>query len=333
MKYLTIHSVFEVFTSFKDGQKYLISKNGKNHIIEIISLKDNQIFKELSYEGKTTITMIRYFFNLKGNKEYLVSADIDKKVVIWDISNDYKILNIVNAEYTDANIYSCYLFFDNFENNFLFISCGLNRYKKNETTYTKMYSFKDFKFNKNLVDSNDNNTYYLLIWFNKMDNTNYLIELCEKKIVITNFMQNKLYAKLYQDDLKVLKYYSGFIYSIENKKNYLCCSTSNGCIIIWDLINKTIMKNIIFSKLELYNIILWNQKYAIISGGSSKKILFFDLEKFEIIGHINTNHHSNVNCVKKINHPLYGEALLSSGNDHKIKLYILEDNKILIKHE
>ena len=328
-----VNSVFEVFTSFKDGQKYLISKNGKNYNIEIISLKDNQIFKELSYEGKTTITMIRYFFNLKGNKEYLVSADIDKKVVIWDISNDYKILNIVNAEYTDANIYSCYLFFDNFENNFLFISCGLNRYKKNETTYTKMYSFKDFKFVKNLVDSNDNNTYYLLIWFNKMDNTNYLIELCEKKIVITNFMQNKLYAKLYQDDLKVLKYYSGFIYSIENKKNYLCCSTSNGCIIIWDLINKTIMKNIIFSKLELYNIIQWNQKYAIISGGSSKKILLFDLEKYEIISLINTNHHSNVNCVKKINHPLYGEALLSSGNDHKIKLYILEDNKISIKQE
>ena len=93
------------------------------------------------------------------------------------------------------------------------------------------------------------------------------------------------------------------------------------------------MKNIIVSKLELYNIIQWNQKYAIISGGSSKKILFFDLEKFEIIGHINTNHHSNVNCVKKINHPLYGEALLSSGNDHKIKLYILEDNKISIKQE
>ena len=62
---------------------------------------------------KTTITMIRYFFNLKGNKEYLVSADINKKMVIWDISNDYKILNIVNAKYTDANIYSCYLFFDN----------------------------------------------------------------------------------------------------------------------------------------------------------------------------------------------------------------------------
>ena len=93
------------------------------------------------------------------------------------------------------------------------------------------------------------------------------------------------------------------------------------------------MKFISFCKAQFQNIIQWNQKYAIISGGSTEKILFFDLEKFEIIGLINTNHHSNVNCVKKINHPLYGEALLSSGNDHKIKLYILEDNKISIKQE
>ena len=317
-----INNVFEVFTSSKDGQKYLVSKNGKNHNLDIISLKDNQIIKELSYENKTTITMVRYFFNYKGKKGYLISADINKNVIIWDINNDYKILNIINTEYINANIYSCYLFFDNFENHYLFTSCGANKYIKNETTYTKMYFLKDLKYIKNLVDSNDNNTYFLLIWYNEKDNFNYLIELCEKKIVITNFIQNRIYAKLYVDDIKVLKYYSGFIYSIENKKNYLCCSTSNGCILTWDLINKTTMKYISFCKAQFQNIIQWNQKYAIISGGPNKFILFLDLEKFEISGKIITNHHSNVNCIKKVNHPIYGEALLSSGNDHKIKLYI-----------
>ena len=63
---------------------------------------------------------------------------------------------------------------------------------------------KDLKYIKNLVDSNDNNTYFLLIWYNEKDNFNYLIELCEKKIVITNFIQNRIYAKLYVDDIKVL---------------------------------------------------------------------------------------------------------------------------------
>ena len=322
-----VNDIFEVFTSAKDGQKYLVSKNGKNHNIEIISLIYNKIIKELSYDNNTTsITMIRYFFNYKGKKEYLVSADLNKNVIVWDINNNYEILHKINTEYEDVNIYSCYLFFDNFENNYIFTSCGLNKYKKNETSYTKMYSLKNGNFIKNIIDSNNNNTYYILIWHNDSEKINYLIELCEKKIVITNFIQNNIYAKLINTDLYILKYYSGFIYSIENKKNYLCCSTSNGYIIIWDLINKTLINYCKISKFELYHIIQWNQKYAIVSGGNTKLIKIFDLEKYENLDNIITNHHSSVNCVKKINHPKYGEALLSCGNDHKIKLYILNPN-------
>ena len=323
-----VNNVFEIFTSVKDGQKYLASKSGNNHNINIFSLIDNKKILFMKYgDNATTVTMVRYFCNYKLKKEYLISADTDKKVVIWDVSNNFALLRVINTEYQDANIYSCYLFFDDFENNFLFTSCGLNKYKKNDTNYTKMYSLKDGKFIKNIIDSNDNNTYFLLIWYNEIDKFNYLIELCEKQIVITNFNQNSLYAKLYKSDLKVLKYYSGFIYSRENKKNYLCCSTSNGLVITWDLINKSCINNIQISQVELYNIIQWNQKYAIIAGGPTKKIIVFDLDEFKEVNNINTNHRSNVNCVKKINHPKYGEILLSSGNDHKIKLYFIKENQ------
>jgi len=323
-----VNNVFEVFTSVKDGQKYLASKSGNNHNINIFSLIDNKKILFMKYgDNATTVTMVRYFCNYKLKKEYLISADTNKKVVIWDVSNNFALLRVINTEYHDANIYSCYLFLDDFENNFLFTSCGLNTYKKNDTNYTKMYSLKDGKFIKNIIDSNENNTYFLLIWDNEIDKFNYLIELCEKQIVITNFSQNSLYAKLYQSDLKVLKYYSGYLYSIENKKNFLCCSTSNGLVITWDLINKSCINNIQISQVELYNIIQWNQKYAIIAGGSTKKIIIFDLEEFKEIGNIKTNHRSNVNCVKKISHPKYGEILLSSGNDHKIKLYFIKEDQ------
>ena len=323
-----VNNVFEVFTSVKDGQKYLASKSGNNHNINIFSLIDNKKILFMKYgDNATTVTMVRYFCNYKLKKEYLISADTNKKVVIWDVSNNFALLRVINTEYQDANIYSCYLFLDDFENNFLFTSCGLNTYKKNDTNYTKIYSLKDGKFIKNIIDSNENNTYFLLIWNNEIDKFNYLIELCEKQIVITNFSQNSIYAKLYQSDLKVLKYYSGFLYSIENKKNFLCCSTSNGLVITWDLINKSCINNIQISQVELYNIIQWNQKYAIIAGGSTKKIIIFDLEEFKEVANIKTNHHSNVNCVKKISHPKYGEILLSSGNDHKIKLYCIKEEQ------
>jgi hypothetical protein len=67
-----VNSIFEIFTSAKDNNKYLISKNGKTHNIDIIALNDNEIIKELTYDNnKSTITMVRYFFNnYKEKKEY-----------------------------------------------------------------------------------------------------------------------------------------------------------------------------------------------------------------------------------------------------------------------
>ena len=319
-----VNDIFEVFISNKDKKEYLISKNAKTHSLDIILLKDNQIINSLKGH-KNTVTMVRYFLNYKGKNEYLISADIDKNVIIWDINNNYNILHLIKTEYIDNYIYSCYLFFDNFDNNFIFTSCGLNRYKINDTSFTKMYSFKTGNFEKNIRDSNYNNTYYLLIWYNENDKINYLVECCEEKIVITNFVQNELYAKFLPVGFKVLKYYSAFIFNSENKfgKDLLCCSTSNGLIVIWNLINKQLFYCGKISKVELYNIIPWSKKYIIISGGSNKSIKIFDIETLKEVNNIQTDHSSNINCVKKILHPEYGESLLTSGNDHQIKLWTI----------
>ena len=319
-----VNDIFEVFLSNKDNQQYLISKNAKNHNLDIILLKDNKIVTSLKGHNNS-ITMVRYFMNYKGKNEYLISADIDKIVLVWDINDNYKILHTINTEYVDNNIYSCYLFFDNFDNNYIFTSCGLNRYIKNETSYTKMYSFKDGKYEKDIIDSNLYNTYYLLIWYNENEKINYLVELCQEVIIITNFNTNYLYAKLSPIEFHVLKYYSGFIYNYDkkNEKDFLCCSTSNGCIVIWDLNSKDLVYFGKISKVELYNIIQWNKKFAIVSGGKSKYITIFDLESFKEVNKIETRHSSNINCIKKIVHPIYGESLLSSGNDHKIRLWTI----------
>ena len=34
-------------------------------------------------------------------------------------------------------------------------------------------------------------------------------------------------------------------------------------------------------------------------------------------------HKDELVCIKKINHPIYGESLLSAGNDKAIKLWII----------
>lgn len=39
---------------------------------------------------------------------------------------------------------------------------------------------------------------------------------------------------------------------------------------------------------------------------------------------IDSCHNDKLVCIKKINHPIYGESLLSAANDNKIKLWILD---------
>ena len=115
---------------------------------------------------------------------------------------------------------------------------------------------------------------------------------------------------------------SGFIYERENN-DYLCSSSSNGYINIWDLYNKTIFKIINTYNCELYHIIEWNSKYIIVADCNNKSFKIIDLEENKIICDINGEHNGNVKCIKKINHPLYGESLLSVAKDNTIKLWII----------
>ena len=318
-----VNDIFEIFVCNKDNQVYLVSKNAKTHNLDILSLNNNKIISSIKGHNNT-ITMVRYFINYKGKNEYLISADIDKNVIVWNINDNYKILHFIKTEYIDNNIYSCYIFFDNFDNNYIFTSCGLNRYKKNDTSFTKMYTLKDGNFVKNIIDSNDNNTYYLLVWYNENTKINYLIECCEGKVVITNFTKNELYAKFEEPNFKILKYYSAFINSDDKNGNeYLYCSSSNGYLVVWDLKKKISNSFKKISKAELYNIIQWNKQYAVISGGPKKNIIIFDIQNLEVSKNILTDHSSKLNSIKKIMHPIYGECLLSSGNDHKIKLWVI----------
>ena len=115
---------------------------------------------------------------------------------------------------------------------------------------------------------------------------------------------------------------SGFIYEKENN-DYLCSSSYNGYINIWDLYNKTILKVINTNKCLLTHIIEWNNKYIIVADFDNKSFKIIDLEQNKIICNIKGQHSDNVVSIKKIYHPIYGESLLSAANDNTIKLWII----------
>ena len=200
------------------------------------------------------------------------------------------------------------------------ITSSYNESENNEDSATKIYSFNDCKFIKYINNTNNNAIYYLLSWSNKKNNKYYIIQFSYKKILINNLLEDELYSELSNEPEE--SHFSGFIYYKDNN-DYLCSSSGNGYINIWDLYNKKIFKVINTNGCKLAHIIEWNNKYIIVADFNNKLFKIIDIDN-NSIHDIKIEHKDKLVSIKRINHPIYGESLLSAGNDKIIKLWIIE---------
>ena len=312
-----MNDIFEVFVSVKDNIGYIALKDN-NFNLNIFGLINNK--KIISLQGhKAQIFMVKYFINTKENKEYLISADDNQIVIIWDISNDYKIKNCINTYY-DEQIFSCLLFFGQIIDENYIITSTYSVSDNNEASSTKIYSFSDGKFIKYLYNTNNESIYYLISWFNSNNNKYYVIQLGKVKIIINSLIDDEYYELIKQNQYR---YFSGFIYN-RNNIDYLCTSSYNGYINIWDLYNKKIFKSIFISnnfyKSYLFQIIPWNDKYIIaVDGYNSFKIIDLDINK--VISEFGEKDTKNIKCIKKLYHPIYNESILTYDKNGTIKLW------------
>ena len=312
------NDIFEVYISRKDNKEYLVSPNNNNYKLDVISLLENKI--TISLKGHNNhIRTIRYFINNINSEEYLISADNDIIVIIWEITYNFNIKFKINTNYAD-NIYSCLLLFDLINENSYIVTSSYAQLDDNEKSATKLYSLENGQLIKYISHTNKNAIYYLLSWYNKNNNKYYIIQFTFKAILINSILDDELYCELIQEPED--NHLSGFIYNIDNI-DYLCSSSYNGYINLWDLFNKSIYKVINTNDCVLSNIIQWNNQYFIVADYDNKSFKIVDIEKEKIVKDITGQHTDKVPCVKKIYHPLYGESLLTAGQDNTIKLWSL----------
>ena len=312
------NDIFEVYISRKDNKEYLVSPNNNNYKLDVISLLENKV--TVSLKGHNNhIRTIRYFINNINSEEYLISADNDIIVIIREITYDFNMKFKINTNYSD-NIYSCLLLFDLINENNYIVTSSYAQLEDNEKSATKLYSLENGQLIKYISYSNKSAVYYLLSWYNKNNNKYYIVQFTFKAILINSVIDDELYCELIQEPED--NHLSGFIYNSDNK-DYLCSSSYNGYIHLWDLFNKSIYKIISTNDCVLCNIIQWNNKYSIVADYDNKSFKIIDFEKGQVVKDIKGEHTDKVPCVKKLYHPLYGESLLSAGQDNTIKLWSL----------
>ena len=326
-------SLFEVFID-KEGDTILASPymdiaNPYSHQfhISLISLSHNKEKKKLIGHIHR-LKVIRYFINTETKKEYLISADRKYKVIIWDINDDYSI------------IFNRIIKYDNYINDVLLLFIDNNEYAVTSTMstsgYTKIINFHYEKKENNaeyndIIDNNNSivnikdsfgvKVYNLSYWHNKINNYHYIIQCGESKILISEYQNKEKYAIIESgEDYKFNL--SSIIYT-KKDKDILLISSSFGQIIIYDLLNKIEIKRIKLGKAYLNNIVKWNDNYFLTIDASNKSILIFNTDDYKIISCIKISQiFSHERYERKVMHPLYGESLISVGNDYKVKLYV-----------
>lgn len=321
-----LNDIFEIFQSFKNGEIYLASPNKNEYNIDIISIENCKLITSLKGHNNY-INIVKYFINEKNKKEFLVTVDKGNIIIIWDISNNYSNFCQIKDESRGGFISSTLLIF-NIEDLFNQINNYII-YSFNNALYTKIYSLDGKQKIRNLENINKDKTYYLMHWFNKKDNNNYLIELGTSNVYIYDLVKENPNYNIRSRKYKDSKINCGFIYN-KNNHDFLIASSENyGNIMIFDLENKiefnnniSLYKRINKSKIYISYILQWSEKYMIVCEYFNRGFKIIDIDTFKIITSINDGKHLGaIICGKKFFHPILGECLLSAGQDNNIILW------------
>ena len=300
---------FTVYIGLQDHIEYLVYNNKNNNNLDIMRIRDKTVINSLKGHNANTI-VIRYYS--KDNKEeYLLSSDINKLVIIWDIQNFYNKKYTIQAQYS-SNIYDALLLFNVFNKDYILLSNSAS----NE--YSKLYEFKEnTPFVKNIHGTNDHSTYFMIPWF--YNNKYYLIECSDNKIYINNIFEDENYANLSMDPEG--SHYCGYLYN----NNFLCVSDySQKFIRIWDLAKKVIYKQINDGTSSgcSYEIIPWNVNYSIY--GCDSYFVIININDGKMVKKIDNSNLGEIRGIKKIKMGQLGECLICSGSSgNSIQLYSL----------
>ena len=305
-----VDNTFSIFKSI-DNIIYLIYANEKLSII-CYDLIKNQKINEIKNAHKKYITNFRYNLDKDNKRDLILSISYeDNNIKLWKVKNFECLLNIEHVNDFGYLYSACFLK----DNHQLFIITSNFCYSK------KLQPIKVFSIiGKKIKEINDlkENVIYIDSYYDKILALNYIITGNNGYIISFNYKTNQLYHKYCNNDNK--GHFSIIINNI-NEELKLIESSCDGNIRIWDFHSGILLKRINISNSGLNGISLWNEDYLFI-GCDDKKIKILDLKEMKIIKNL-IGHNNEVITIKKINHPLFGECIISQGLENdQIKIWV-----------
>ena len=305
-----LDNTYDIFKSI-NNKLYLIYTNENKSLI-CYDLNEQTIIKELKNYHNEYITNLKYYFDQKNKRDLVMSiSKQDNNIRIWDVKYWECIVNISQVNNNGYLLSACFLY-ENNQNYIVTSNCNFE---------TIPEPIKIFDFNGNKIkEINDSNeeTYFIDTYYDNILSINYIITGNKNYVKSYDINKNEIYRKYYDKDNGghgsiIINYNEDIIKLID--------SCDDGYIRIWNFHSGMLLNKIKVSSKCLYGICLWNNNYLFV-GCSDKTIKLLELHNELIIKSL-TGHNDIVLTIKKINHPLYGESLISQGaGDDQIKLWV-----------
>ena len=294
---------------------YLVYTNRCKSII-CFSITDNCKMNEIRGAHNGDITNFRHFLDKINKRDLILSlSEKENNVKIWNIINFQLLLNLKNINKEGGILSSCLLTDEN--QNYL-VTSNFNNFGISEAI--KVYDFEGNKI-KDIKDSK-NNTFFIDCYFDQKLSKNFIITGNKSYVKSYDYSNNNVYH-LYCEH----EYASHF--SVDISHNYegvikLVESNTDGIIRVWDFHTAKLLKKIKIRENKLYGICLLKDHFLFV-GCQDKTIKLIELNSGKIIKELK-GHNKTVITIKRINHPEYGECLLSQGRlDGKIRLWIFKN--------
>ena len=114
-------------------------------------------------------------------------------------------------------------------------------------------------------------------------------------------------------------------------KDLLITSATRGLIEIIDLKERKELQKIEHSDVFFYNFVRWNDQYILLYEAMQRRILVLDTDNnYKVVSKVLCPEMYYDRFIRKVDHPKYGESILSVGIDWKVKLYT---NRNIVKEE
>ena len=283
-----IDRTFTVFKSLK--KEYLLiysySEDYKNYSLMCYDiLKDKSMTKVQKAHSERIFTCC-HFLDKYYMKDLLITSAFDKKIKIWNITNNFQIIYEKKPDYyfqENTYLLSESILSDNNHKLYLIVSA----YEINSSGYDLLYYNTSKNIDWRHFENSRDNTNFLDIFYNNGNPEIIAANLGNVKIY--NF-QNKKLIKFFHDNNNKLNYLSAIVKNDSANNKNLIVSAGDGLLRIWDYNKPANLLQAIKTYLNVWliGLELISDRY-LLAAGADGNIKEFDLKKNFMSRNLNRN--------------------------------------------